>query len=535
MPCLARRCLREFYPTAGDVLSADLKGLGEALLIHLDSYEGRVKQHGRFYQGHLRDTLDNRNSGLGQMLLVPEYGPMQTQVTERVMEAWYWLERQGLLIPDASCHGWHLISTEGKRLLEKLTATSRGASVDPNSMVDYRSITIAGPDETFLLIEHRGDRYQWRLRNDSLSDYKTLQLEIMDARSFSAKHSAFRDPMGFRFRWPLVEELPSGHLSRGEVFLRFEGDKVGFGDTTGTHLLPWPNGDPSTTRRWLLSMRVVGLSREWPIELDLQWVLGTRMLELMDHAPPSPSALPDSNIHSLSNPFTFFKEARPLGDNPYPAESSVWHAFEEETHVAKNKLDSLWSDYLGCYAPAESHAEILALILEARLKRLDIIAECMRRVFVADPETGQHYEDWVADFMRAEEQDVQDLVQKEVPHYSRYFDHEKFMHSLLLRQQSYKKTNDSNVIGLIRQRQATREANHAMPSQPRKRNTDQGLQLLRVRIQKLRAEGLSHLDICRTLGDAPRPPRATWRDLTWPAAYRQYPAAVTKWLSDACR
>jgi hypothetical protein len=41
MPCLARRCLREFYPTAGDVLSADLKGLGEALLIHLDSYEGR--------------------------------------------------------------------------------------------------------------------------------------------------------------------------------------------------------------------------------------------------------------------------------------------------------------------------------------------------------------------------------------------------------------------------------------------------------------------------------------------------------------
>jgi hypothetical protein len=119
--------------------------------------------------------------------------------------------------------------------------------------------------------------------------------------------------------------------------------------------------------------------------------------------------------------------------------------------VAKKRLNSLWSDYLVRYAPTESHAEILELILEARLKRLDIIAECMLRVFVTDGGTGQAYEEWLADFMGAEERNVLDLVQRDLPHYGQYFDHGKFTHSLLLRQQNYKEANDSNVLGFLRQ------------------------------------------------------------------------------------
>ena len=122
---MALRSLKSFFPTADQLLAADLSHLGEVLLVHLNSYEGRVKQHGRLYLNHLLAILDNRNTGLGPYPPGPEYGPRQPEVTPRVMEAWYWLERQGFLIPDPSCHGWHLISTEGKRRLAKLALFER--------------------------------------------------------------------------------------------------------------------------------------------------------------------------------------------------------------------------------------------------------------------------------------------------------------------------------------------------------------------------------------------------------------------------
>ena len=114
---MAVRSLKSFLPTAGDVLGLDLPQLGEVLLAHLNSYEGRVKQNGRLNQGYLLAMLENRNVGLGPLPKEPEYGAEQPDVTRRVMEAWNWLERQGLLIPDPTCQGWHIISTEGQRLL----------------------------------------------------------------------------------------------------------------------------------------------------------------------------------------------------------------------------------------------------------------------------------------------------------------------------------------------------------------------------------------------------------------------------------
>jgi hypothetical protein len=40
------------------------------------------------------------------------------------MEAWHWLERNGFLIPDTR-QGWHVIATEGDRLLAKLARFER--------------------------------------------------------------------------------------------------------------------------------------------------------------------------------------------------------------------------------------------------------------------------------------------------------------------------------------------------------------------------------------------------------------------------
>ena len=114
---MAVRALKSFLPTADDLLGLALPKLGEILLVHLNSYEGRVKQNGRLNQGYFLAMLENRNVGLGPLPKEPEYGARQSEVTRRVMEAWNWLERQGLLIPDPTCQGWHVISTEGERLL----------------------------------------------------------------------------------------------------------------------------------------------------------------------------------------------------------------------------------------------------------------------------------------------------------------------------------------------------------------------------------------------------------------------------------
>jgi hypothetical protein len=80
-------------------------------------------------------------------------------------------------------------------------------------------------------------------------------------------------------------------------------------NSTGGHLLHWPTDDPSTAQRWLLMMRVRGLAQEWPVELDLRWTLGTKTLELIEHAPKRPeepgSPLQDSNVHLLTDSFTF--------------------------------------------------------------------------------------------------------------------------------------------------------------------------------------------------------------------------------------
>ncbi len=118
---MAVRPLKSFFPTADELLATDLPRLGEVLLVHLNSHENRVKQHGGLNRGYFRAMLENRNVGLGPLPPAPEYSERQPEVTRRMMEAWNWLEREGVLMhnPNQPHPDWFLMTSAGEDLLKR--------------------------------------------------------------------------------------------------------------------------------------------------------------------------------------------------------------------------------------------------------------------------------------------------------------------------------------------------------------------------------------------------------------------------------
>ncbi len=115
------RPLKSFFPTADELLQQNWSTLGRVLLTHLKSYEGlnTVYQRAGLNRGYFRAMLENRGIGLGPLPKEPEYGERQPEVTKRMMEAWNWLERQGLLIHnDEQVADWFTISSDGEKFLE---------------------------------------------------------------------------------------------------------------------------------------------------------------------------------------------------------------------------------------------------------------------------------------------------------------------------------------------------------------------------------------------------------------------------------
>lgn len=144
------RPLKSFFATADDLLKQDLQTLGEVLLKHLQSYKGQntVYQHAGLNRRYFRAMLENRNIGLGTLPNQAEYREHQPLVTMRMMEAWNWLERQGLLIRnDEQTADWFLISSEGERHLDhdkplrpspsNPAGTSQSSSVAPRVFLSY--------------------------------------------------------------------------------------------------------------------------------------------------------------------------------------------------------------------------------------------------------------------------------------------------------------------------------------------------------------------------------------------------------------
>jgi hypothetical protein len=63
------------------------------------------------------------------------------------------------------------------------------------------------------------------------------------------------------------------------------------------------------------------------------------------------------------------------------------------------------------------------------------------------------------------------------------------------------------------------------------------LETIRTLVRQMRDEGSSYAAICEQLANHPRPPRAAWRQLTWPKAYAHptHHGSVKSWLSKALR
>jgi hypothetical protein len=98
------RSLSSLVPDAAALLALDVEALGVVLLTHLKSYEGvmnnTVYQNGSICQPHFIDTLTPQRHDQK-----PEYGDKQQEVNRALLEAWNWLEREGILIRDPSSSG----------------------------------------------------------------------------------------------------------------------------------------------------------------------------------------------------------------------------------------------------------------------------------------------------------------------------------------------------------------------------------------------------------------------------------------------
>ena len=132
------RPLKSFFPTADELLQQDLPTLGKVLLTHLKSYErpNTVYQHAGLNRGYFRAMLENRNIGLGPLAQGTGIQTRQPEVTKRMMEAWNWLERQGLLIHnDEQVADWFTISNDGEEYLNQHEA--------PNPLVQPSSTSLA--------------------------------------------------------------------------------------------------------------------------------------------------------------------------------------------------------------------------------------------------------------------------------------------------------------------------------------------------------------------------------------------------------
>lgn len=137
---------------------------------------------------------------------------------------------------------------------------------------------ITGPDDCYFLIEPYPDGYTWRLRNDGLFAVKKIQPSIAAVQSFHAGKRAFREPDSCNAQIPPILELKPGHDSKSEIFVTLDGDKLQLGQLQRRGSLVWPSGDEHPEQRWLVHVKVSGLSTDWLFDVELEWTFGTKRI-----------------------------------------------------------------------------------------------------------------------------------------------------------------------------------------------------------------------------------------------------------------
>jgi hypothetical protein len=71
------------------------------------------------------------------------------------------------------------------------------------------------------------------------------------------------------------------------------------------------------------------------------------------------------------------------------------------------------------------------------------------------------------------------------------------------------------------------------PSRGGKRSVEGAIESVKKKVRAFRAAKIGQQEICKRLGDSPRPPNAAWKDHTWLAAFMNPSSrnAVKSWLS----
>jgi hypothetical protein len=84
-------------------------------------HSNTVFQNGRLNRDYFTAMMGNRNVGLGPLpFKEPEYGAKQPEVTRALLEAWNWLEREGMLMHDAQQPAtWYVITRQGEELIKQ--------------------------------------------------------------------------------------------------------------------------------------------------------------------------------------------------------------------------------------------------------------------------------------------------------------------------------------------------------------------------------------------------------------------------------
>jgi hypothetical protein len=163
------RPLKSFLPTSDDVVNSDLPTLGKILLVHLKSYEGlnTVYQHAGLSRRHFQAMLENRQVGIGPMPKETEYGSRQPEVTQVMMEAFNWLEREGCLIrnPEQPTGDWFTISRSGEKLLQQYAREERweklGVDVVKHDLMNGGTRFVGGP------LENQEAAMEWVRRKEN--------------------------------------------------------------------------------------------------------------------------------------------------------------------------------------------------------------------------------------------------------------------------------------------------------------------------------------------------------------------------------
>jgi uncharacterized protein (TIGR02391 family) len=106
--------LSSLVPNATDLLELEVEELGGILLIHLHSCKQgdcTAVQNGQISQDNFfRD--DRRGKP-------PEYGAQQEQVDLALLEAWAWLQSEGLLVKKGITDHWLVFSRRGKQITSR--------------------------------------------------------------------------------------------------------------------------------------------------------------------------------------------------------------------------------------------------------------------------------------------------------------------------------------------------------------------------------------------------------------------------------